>query len=309
MKTTCLCCLVAVTTAANGCDTSVPAPWNEWGVPGDWLTEIAAGTSSERYIATYDQDPRGVVSSFRTGLAKGGFSNCGEVVIDGAAAGRKEGSPPFQATGFLKKDGAIWRIRALMVNAERTSVRLEKIPAETLSHIEAQQAAQQSGWKAWHSQLARSGCLSLSKTTKAAVPAAVRISARSKAPPTIQRADAGAGPRHRTRRRRVTSQAREPASVTRTNVRLPRYAQQVVQRSSRRIRFCYENARRTNPALRGNVVVKFIVGPSGAVTTVSDAGSDIADPAVVSCVLKCFKRMRFPEPNATFVYPIRFDST
>ena len=57
--------------------------------------------------------------------------------------------------------------------------------------------------------------------------------------------------------------------------------------------------------------MKFIVGPSGAVTTASDGGSDIGDRAVVSCVLRWFKRMRFPgsrdHGNAPFVYPIRFE--
>lgn len=306
-------CLVAVATAAAGCKKSVPAPWSERGVPGDWLTEIFAGTSSERYSAVYDQDPRGVIVAFRSGLAKGGFSQCGEMVVDGTGSGPKQGTPPFEATAFLKKDAAIWRVRALEVDKSRTQVTVEEIPAKTISFIRAQQAAQKSNWEAWHSQLARSGCLSLSET-KSADPGPVPTSTPSASSSAIEGAVAAARHRPRTIRRSVALPTRGKsarASAIQADGRLWPEAQRVVRQNSGRIRFCYEKALRTNPALRGNVVVKLVVDASGAVTTALDGGSDIADQAVVSCVLQCFKRMRFSEPRersgATFVHSLRFD--
>jgi hypothetical protein len=235
------------------------------------------------------------------------------MVVDGSGLPRQEGSPPFQATGYLKKEGAIWEVRAVEVSAERTSVHFEQIPAAEIARIDAAQAARDSRWIAWHPQLARSGCLP-PPATKPTAPASAPTAALSTLSAKKEPAGAVASRERRPARSDGASQAKGPSprvAAKRSTGRLPPEAVRVVRRYLGRMRFCYESGRRTNPGLKGTVVVKLVVDPSGAVTTAADGGSDIANQAVVSCVVETFKRMSFPElkdrGNATFVYPIRFD--
>jgi hypothetical protein len=89
----------------------------------------------------------------------------------------------------------------------------------------------------------------------------------------------------------------------------PEVIRRIVQRHLPTIRLCYENGLRKNPDLAGKVVVKFVIGRDGAVSVASGAGSDMPEPAVVSCVVKTVQRMRFPEPQGgivTVVYPFVF---
>lgn len=51
----------------------------------------------------------------------------------------------------------------------------------------------------------------------------------------------------------------------------------------------------------------FIIGRDGAVSSVQSAGSDVPDPAVVSCVVQAFYGLSFPQPEGGVVkvtYPI-----
>ena len=52
-----------------------------------------------------------------------------------------------------------------------------------------------------------------------------------------------------------------------------------------------------------------VIGRDGAVSSVSDGGSDIGNPAVVSCVVRAFYGLSFPQPEGgivTVTYPILF---
>jgi hypothetical protein len=77
--------------------------------------------------------------------------------------------------------------------------------------------------------------------------------------------------------------------------------------ASRSRALCYENGLRTNPKLAGRVTVKFVIDRSGAVTSATDSGSDLPDKLVVSCVVRGFGNISFPQPEGgivTVVYPI-----
>ena len=53
----------------------------------------------------------------------------------------------------------------------------------------------------------------------------------------------------------------------------------------------------------------FVIGRDGAVSSVENAGSDLADPAVASCVTRAFYSLSFPQPEGGVVlvtYPILF---
>ena len=89
----------------------------------------------------------------------------------------------------------------------------------------------------------------------------------------------------------------------------PEVIQRIVRQNFGRFRLCYENSLRSNPKLQGRVAVKFVIDRSGAVSTASDGGSDLPDQAVVSCVVRGFGNLSFPQPEGGIVvvnYPIIF---
>ena len=100
------------------------------------------------------------------------------------------------------------------------------------------------------------------------------------------------------------------AGNTQVNGRLPpEVIQRVVRQNFGRFRMCYDAGLRTNPSLGGRVSVKFIIDRTGAVSTAADGGSDLADRNVVSCVVRAFNSLSFPQPEGgivTVVYPFQF---
>jgi hypothetical protein len=96
--------------------------------------------------------------------------------------------------------------------------------------------------------------------------------------------------------------------VTQVSGRLPpEVVQRIVRLNFGRFRICYEKGLRANPHLVGRVVVKFHIDRSGAVASAKDAGSDIPDSAVTSCIVRGFDQLSSPQPEAgvvAVVYPI-----
>lgn len=89
----------------------------------------------------------------------------------------------------------------------------------------------------------------------------------------------------------------------------PEVIQRIVRQSFGRFRLCYENGLRNNPNLQGRVAVRFVIDRSGAVSSVGNGGSDLPDASVVSCVVRSFSGLSFPQPEGgivTVVYPISF---
>lgn len=99
-----------------------------------------------------------------------------------------------------------------------------------------------------------------------------------------------------------------PGGEISSNGRLPaEVIQRIVRQNFGRMRLCYENGLRGNPGLQGRVSTKFVIGRDGAVATSQDAGSDLPDQKVVSCVVSSFANLSFPAPEggiATVVYPL-----
>jgi hypothetical protein len=98
--------------------------------------------------------------------------------------------------------------------------------------------------------------------------------------------------------------------ATQVNGRLPpEVIQRIVRQNFGRFSMCYQNGLRTNPTLAGRVAVRFIIDRTGAVSSVSDGGSDLPDQGVVGCVVRGFSGLSFPQPEGgivTVVYPISF---
>ncbi len=96
--------------------------------------------------------------------------------------------------------------------------------------------------------------------------------------------------------------------ATTVNGRLPpEVIQRIVRQNFGRFRLCYQNGLRSNPNLQGRVAVRFIIALDGSVQSAQDAGSSLPDASVVSCIVRGFGNLSFPQPEAgivTVVFPI-----
>jgi outer membrane biosynthesis protein TonB len=74
-------------------------------------------------------------------------------------------------------------------------------------------------------------------------------------------------------------------------------------------RACYESAASRNPDLKGSVSIAFKIAPGGSVSGASLAGSSLNNARVEGCMLRQFKRLRFPVAdkgtNAAFPFVFR----
>ena len=89
----------------------------------------------------------------------------------------------------------------------------------------------------------------------------------------------------------------------------PEVIQRIVRQNFGRFKLCYENGLRNNPSLQGTVTVRFIIGRDGAVSGASNGGGGMPDAGVVSCVVRSFQGLSFPQPEGgivTVTYPISF---
>jgi hypothetical protein len=87
------------------------------------------------------------------------------------------------------------------------------------------------------------------------------------------------------------------------NGRLPEGGvRRVVRASFPRIRACYEKGLQRTPGLHGRVVVSFVIDRTGAVPMSADGGSDLADAAVVACIVGTIRKLSFPQAQGTFTY-------
>jgi hypothetical protein len=92
----------------------------------------------------------------------------------------------------------------------------------------------------------------------------------------------------------------------------PEIIRRIVRQNFGRFRLCYENGLKNNPNLQGRVNVRFVIARDGSVSNVGNAGSDLPDSGVVSCVVRAFYGLSFPQPEGgivTVVYPITFASS
>jgi hypothetical protein len=89
----------------------------------------------------------------------------------------------------------------------------------------------------------------------------------------------------------------------------PEVIQRIVRQNYGRFRMCYERGLQRNPNLEGRVSVRFVIDRSGKVSHASNGGSDLPDSGVVSCVVRSYYGLSFPQPEGgivTVTYPIIF---
>jgi uncharacterized membrane protein YgcG len=89
----------------------------------------------------------------------------------------------------------------------------------------------------------------------------------------------------------------------------PEVIRRIVRQNFGRFRLCYESGLRSNPQLAGRVATKFVIDRAGSVASTADAGSDLPSASTVSCVVRAFGNLTFPQPEGgivSVVYPIAF---
>ncbi|APR81984.1 Hypothetical protein A7982_07333 [Minicystis rosea] len=92
----------------------------------------------------------------------------------------------------------------------------------------------------------------------------------------------------------------------------PQAIQRIIRQNFGRFRACYEQGLVRNPALQGTVRTRFVIGRDGAVASAQNGGSDLPDAEVVSCVVRAFYGISFPQPEGgivTVTYPIAFSNS
>lgn len=85
----------------------------------------------------------------------------------------------------------------------------------------------------------------------------------------------------------------------------------VMQRQRHCYRRCYERGLAQDEALKGKIAIRFVIAAgTGAVKSVEDAGSELADARVIHCVMREIKGLTFPAPgkDVSVVYPMIFST-
>lgn len=74
----------------------------------------------------------------------------------------------------------------------------------------------------------------------------------------------------------------------------PEQIRRIVMSRYGAFRACYESAAARNPKLQGGVTVAFTVTPAGSVSGARVSNSSLSSPRVEGCILRQFRRLRFP---------------
>lgn len=76
------------------------------------------------------------------------------------------------------------------------------------------------------------------------------------------------------------------------------------------IQSCYENALKRNPGLKGKVVVRFTIGPTGRVTELEIDENSLGNEAVVMCIKNTIRLWSFPikDNECPVAYPFLFQA-
>jgi hypothetical protein len=89
----------------------------------------------------------------------------------------------------------------------------------------------------------------------------------------------------------------------------PEQIQQTVRKNFGAIRECFERGLDKNPKLRGNLSIRFEIGPRGTPGHIGFTNASAPDPDFQDCVLREFAKLRFdppPDGSVPIVYPLSF---
>jgi Ca-activated chloride channel family protein len=105
---------------------------------------------------------------------------------------------------------------------------------------------------------------------------------------------------------KVMARGRVMGSMSKSSI------QRTIRKNISKVNRVYERALQKDPGLRGKIVVSFVVGPKGTVTSAKITYSTIKDTKMQAEILKVIKRMKFPKPagggSIQVSYPFIFQS-
>lgn len=81
---------------------------------------------------------------------------------------------------------------------------------------------------------------------------------------------------------------------------------QGVERARTLVKMCYEDQLKRDPTLQGKIVVRFVIGEDGGVTSSEIASSTFDNKDFEGCLLRVIRRLHFPKPKGgavTVEYP------
>jgi outer membrane biosynthesis protein TonB len=80
-------------------------------------------------------------------------------------------------------------------------------------------------------------------------------------------------------------------------------------KNAQKFRACYLPGKKRDGKLRGKVIVKFTINTAGRSTFAANEGSNLPDDAVIACVVRLVKSLRYAKPDegtVTVIYPFIF---
>ena len=87
---------------------------------------------------------------------------------------------------------------------------------------------------------------------------------------------------------------------------------EVIKANLEKVTTCYQKELLNSPDLKGNIVVKFVIGADGSVSKTKIKSSSLKSEAVETCILEQFKTFIFPKPSGGGIvivaYPFAFSS-
>ncbi len=86
----------------------------------------------------------------------------------------------------------------------------------------------------------------------------------------------------------------------------------VIKQHLSQIRYCYQKELNKNPGLYGKIVIKFVIGKDGTVSSAKTNSTSMNNPIVENCICQRFMRFQFPQPKGGGIvivsYPFVFKS-
>lgn len=85
--------------------------------------------------------------------------------------------------------------------------------------------------------------------------------------------------------------------------------QQVIQSNYATLRQCYNEGLVRNPKLSGKVVIRFVIGTDGKVTSTREISNQLPDARTTECLIRVFEGLQFPTPDGgpmNVVLPLNF---
>jgi hypothetical protein len=84
----------------------------------------------------------------------------------------------------------------------------------------------------------------------------------------------------------------------------PEMIRREVARIEGAVRLCYVEGLERRADLRGNVAIRLVIGRDGALSDVTNGGSDLPDAEVIACTRRAFVGLAFPLPEGGIVTAI-----